>query len=368
MKMNAAIFRGVGEPLTVEEVDIALPGPHEVRVKLTSSGLCHTDLEVMHGQQLGKVPMILGHEGAGVVELVGEGVTRVKSGDHVVCSWNPNCGHCFYCERGQPILCEVQAAAAGTGGLLDGTSRLSQGSETISHYSFVSSHAEYCVVPEQGAVPIPFEMPLELACLLGCAVMTGYGGAVRCAQVEPGSSVVVFGCGAVGLNALQGARIAGASTIVGVDVSSSKLDLALAAGATHTVDATSDDPVDYVRALTDGRGADYAIEAAGNETAIRYALEASRPGARIVLLGKTAVGASITLPFQSLMGERRIVRTSYGSALPSTDFPRLAELYMGGDLVLDEFVTLRLSLQEINRGFAEMEDGNVIRAVVIFDG
>lgn len=367
MKMKAAIFRAINEPLTIEEVDIADPGPNEVRVKLTASGLCHTDLETMHGQQLGKVPMILGHEGAGVVESVGAGVTRVKPGDHVVCSWNPNCGHCFYCQRGQPILCEVQAAAAGTGGLLDGTSRLSQDGETINHYSFISSHAEYCVVPEQGAVPIHSDMSLELACLLGCAVMTGYGGAVRCAQVEPGSSVVVFGCGAVGLNAIQGARIAGASIIVGVDISASKLDLARAAGATHIVDAGSDDPVEYVQALTDGRGADYAIEAAGNETAIRHALEASRPGARIVLLGKTAAGASITLPFKSLMGERRIVRTSYGSARPWTDFPRLAELYTDGELLLDEFVTLRLSLEEINQGFAEMEDGNIIRAVVVFD-
>ena len=154
---------------------------------------------------------------------------------------------------------------------------------------------------------------------------------------------------------------------MGVDISPSKLELARAAGATHVVDASTDDPVDYVRALTDGRGADYSIEAAGNETAIRQALEASRPGARIVLLGKTAVGASITLPFQSLMGERRIVRTSYGSARPWTDFPRLADLYMGGELLLDEFVTLQLGLEEINRGFAEMEDGNVIRAVIVFD-
>ena len=236
----------------------------------------------------------------------------------------------------------------------------------IHYYSLVSSHAEMTIVPEQAAVPLPAAMPLDRAALLGCAVTTGFEGAVRAGGIRPGQSVVVVGCGAVGLSAVQGARIAGASVIVGVDINPRKLALAERLGATHTVDGAAADPVAVVRSLTRGRGADVAIEAAGHNVTMRQALEASRPGGRIVILGKTAAGAEVTFPFADLMGEREIVRTSYGMSRPRQDFPVLADLYLRGELLLDEMVSTRLPLADINRGFEELERGNVARAVVVF--
>lgn len=367
MKMKAAVLHSTPGKLVVEEIDIADPGPGEVRVKIAASGLCHTDWETMRGYQPVNLPAVIGHEGAGVVEAIGAGVRRLKVGDHVACSWSPNCGHCFYCDQAQPILCEVAKGAQAAGVLFDGTTRMSLDGQPVHYYSLVSSHAEYNIVPEQAAVPLPREFPLDRAALLGCAVMTGYGGAVNCARIAPQTSVVVVGCGAVGLSAIQGARIAGASIIVGVDVNPLKLEWAEKYGATHVVDASADDPVEVVRALTQGRGADYAIEAAGQNISIRQALEASRPGARIVILGKTPYGEEVTLPFYTLMGEREIVRTSYGMSRPRVDFPRLAHLYMEGRLLLDEMISMRLPLEEINRGFDELEKGNVARSLVVFN-
>jgi S-(hydroxymethyl)glutathione dehydrogenase / alcohol dehydrogenase len=367
MKMQAAVLHATPGKLTIEEVEIALPGPGEVRVKIAASGLCHTDWETMHGLQPVNLPAIIGHEGAGVVESLGPGVRRVKVGDHVVCSWSPNCGHCFYCDQGQPILCEEAGQANRRGVLFDGSTRMALDGQPVYYYSLVSSHAEYVVIPEQAAVPVRKDFPLDRAALLGCAVMTGYGGAIHAARIKPESSVVVVGCGAVGLSAIQGARIAGASTIVGVDINPLKLKWAQKFGATHIVDASQDDPVTVVRGLTQGRGADYAIEAAGHNSSIRQTLEASRPGARVVILGKTAFGQEITLPFHILMGEREIVRTSYGMSRPRLDFPHLANLYMDGRLLLDEMMTMRLPLAEINTGFAALEQGNVARALVVFD-
>lgn len=367
MKMKAAILHATPGKLSVEEIDIAAPGPGEVRVKISASGLCHTDWETMHGFQRVNLPAVIGHEGAGVVESVGPGVTRVKVGDHVVCSWSPNCGHCFYCDHGQPILCEVAQHANAKGVLFDGTTRMSLHGEPVYYYSLVSSHAEYSVISEQAAVPLRRDFPLDRAALLGCAVMTGYGGAVRAARIQPETSVVVVGCGAVGLSAIQGARISGASIIVGVDVNPIKLEWANQCGATHVVDATKDDPVELTRSLTNGRGADVAIEAAGQNISIRQALEASRPGARVVILGKTPYGEAVTLPFYTLMGEREIVRTSYGMSRPRVDFPRLANLYMDGRLMLDEMITRRLPLSEINAGFDALEKGNVARSLVVFE-
>ena len=367
MKMKAAVLHSTPGKLAIEEVDIAEPGPGEVRVKIAASGLCHTDWETMHGYQPVNLPAVIGHEGAGVVESVGPGVFRVEVGDHVACSWSPNCGHCFYCDHGQPILCEQAKAANSKGVLFDGTTRMALDGKPVHYYSLVSSHAEYNIVPEQAAVPLRRDFPLDRAALLGCAVMTGYGGAIHAGRIEPDTSAVVVGCGAVGLSAIQGARIAGASIIVGVDVNPLKLEWAEKFGATHVVDASRDDPVELVRSLTQGRGADCAIEAAGQNISIRQTLEASRPGARVVILGKTPYGEEVTLPFYTLMGEREIVRTSYGMSRPRVDFPRLANLYMEGRLLLDEMISMKLPLAEINAGFDELEKGNVARSLVVFD-
>ncbi|MFN8442941.1 MAG: Zn-dependent alcohol dehydrogenase [Caldilineaceae bacterium] len=367
MKMRAAVLNHTPGKLDIEEIEIGDPGPGEVRVKIAASGLCHTDWETMHGFQPINLPAVIGHEGAGVVDAIGAGVTRVKVGDHVVCSWSPNCGHCFYCDQGQPILCEEARQANAAGVLFDGTTRMWRNGSPVYYYSLVSSHAEYNIVPEQAAVPVRKDFPLDRAALLGCAVMTGYGGAVHAAHIKPGSSVVVIGCGAVGISAIQGARLSGASIIVGVDINPLKLQWAQQFGATHVVNSSQDDPVAIVRKLTQGRGADTAIEAAGHNITLRQTLEASRPGARVVILGKTPFGQEITLPFHLLMGEREIVRTSYGMSRPRIEFPTLANLYMEGKLLLDEMMTMRLPLERINDGFAALEQGNVARALVVFD-
>lgn len=365
MEIRAAVLHAVSKPLAVERIELTSFAPHDVLVRVRASGLCHTDLEVMRGSLQLPLPIVLGHEGAGVVEAVGSGVTAVRPGDHVVCSWSPNCGHCYYCDLDQPILCEALTAAVRNGHLPDGASRLSLGGTRLHHFSVVSSHAESCIVPETGAVAVPAELPFDRACLLGCAVTTGICAAVRCARVEPRSSVVVVGTGAVGLNVLQGARLAGARTIVAVDASDRHLAMAPVFGATHVIDARREEVAPAVRALTGGRGADYAFEAAGNEAALQATLDAARPGAVVVILGKTAVDARVSLRFGSLMGEKRIVRSSYGGARPRVDFPRIARAYLDGTVLLDELITRRLALAEINEGFEGMERGEVTRAVVV---
>ena len=365
--MKAAVLRETKGKLSVENISIDSPKTGEVLVKIVASGLCHTDWETMHGFQSQVLPAILGHEGAGIVEEVGPGVDRVKVGDHVVCSWNPNCGICFYCDSGHPILCEIQSRIKSKGVMFEGTPRMkSADGESVFHYSLVSSHAEYTIIPEAGAVPVRKDFPLDRAALLGCAVMTGYGGAVYAGNVRPENSVIVIGCGAVGLSAIQGAKIAGASIIIGVDINSKKLDWAKTVGATHVVNSKEEDPIKFARDITDDRGVDCAIESAGQNESIRQTLESSRPGGRVVFLGKTPYGVEVNLPFYTLMGDREIVRTSYGSSRPRRDFPKLANLYMDGKLLLDEMITDRMSIEEINKGFDELEKGNLARGLIVF--
>ena len=367
VEFRAAVLHEVGRPLVVERVSVGDLKPKDVLVRLHASGLCHTDLEVMDGALPYPMPIVLGHEGAGVVDAVGDEVTLVAPGDHVVCSWNPHCGQCFYCERDQPILCEAFTRTQPQGRLLDGDARLRLRGRPLHHFSAVSSHAEYCVVHESSAVAVPREIPFDRACLLGCGVMTGVGAATRVARVAPGARVAVVGCGAVGLNAVQGARLAGAELIAAVDVDDSKLALARTLGATHTVNAVREDAPARVRELTEGRGADDVIEAAGRAEGFQLALEAARPGGTVVFLGKMAVGRPVTFRWGSLMGERRIVRSSYGGARPRRDFPWLARAYLDGRLKLDELITRRLRLDQVNDGFAGMVKGDVVRAVLLFD-
>ena len=364
--MKAAVLFETKGKLSVENVDISDPKKDEVMVKISASGLCHTDWETMRGYQPVNLPAIIGHEGAGIEEAIGEGVDHVEVGDHVICSWNPNCGICFYCDNGQPILCEVQKKANTNGVLFDGTTRASIGGEKIHYYSLVSSHAEYTVIPKQSAVKVRKDFPLDRAALLGCAVMTGYGGAVYAGNIKPETSVVVIGCGAVGLSAIQGARISGASKIIAVDIFDNKLDFARRVGATHTVNSKNINPIEFCAELTEGRGVDYAIESAGHNETIRQTLECSRPGARVVILGKTPYGVEINLPFYTMMGEREIVRTSYGSSRPRIDFPRLANLYMNGELFLDEMITKKYKIEDINEGFDALERGELARGLISF--
>ena len=367
MKFKAAILNKVNEPMTLDTLDMAPLAPSDVLVKIKASGLCHTDLEVIQGSLTYPLPIVLGHEGAGVVEAVGADVTQVKPGDHVICSWNPHCGHCFYCERDLPILCEPFARHQPKGFLLDGRSRMKRGGEQVHHYSVTSTHAEYTVVPESGAIVVPKELPFDRACIIGCGVMTGVGAAVRKAKVAAGSSVVVIGCGAVGLNVLQGAKLVDAGKVIAVDVGKTKLDRAVQFGATHTVDGTAKDVLDQIRSLTGGRGADYVFESAGNKNTFRLSVEAVRPGGQVVWLGKINVNEDVSFRWGSLMGEKRIVRSSYGDARPRRDFPWLAEEYLKGRLKLDELITNRIRLEQINDGFASLARGEGIRTVIMFD-
>lgn len=367
MKFKAAVLNEIGKPLAIEELEMAPLEPGDVLVRVKASGLCHTDLEAIQGSLVYPLPIVLGHEGAGVVEAVGSAVTRVRPGDHVILSWNPHCGHCFYCERDLPILCEPFTRHQPRGLLLDGSSRMRRGGRTVHHYSVTSTHAELTVVPESGAIPISGEMPFDRACIIGCGVMTGVGAVVRKARVEPGSSVAVIGCGAVGLNALQGARLAGAGMIVALDIGSDRLERAKAFGATHGIDVSGADPADELRQLTGGRGADYVFESAGNAKAFRLAVEAVRPGGQAVWLGKVNVNEVVGFRWGSLMGEKRIVRSSYGNARPMRDFPWLVNEYLAGRLKLDELITRRIGLHEINDGFARLARGEGIRTVMVFE-
>lgn len=366
MKFKAAVLNKVGASLTIEELDMQPLQAGDVLVKVRASGLCHTDLEVIQGSLAYPMPIVLGHEGAGVVEAVGAGVTRVKPGDHVILSWNPHCGRCFYCERDLPILCEPFSQHQPKGHLLDGTSRMLRNGEKVHHYSVTSTHAEYTVVPESGAVPISKEMPFDRACIIGCGVMTGVGAVVRKAQVPSGASVAVIGCGAVGLNAVQGARLAGASKIIAVDLSPERLEIARDLGATDLV-AGGVGAVAEAKALTGNRGPDYVFEAAGTAKVFRMAVEMVRPGGDVVWLGKVNVNAEVSFRWGSLMGERRIVRSSYGNARPLRDFPWLVDEYLAGHLKLDELITRRIRLDEINDGFAMLARGEGIRTVIMFD-
>ena len=367
MDMKAAVLRETKGKLSVENISIDSPKKGEVLVKIAASGLCHTDWETMHGFQSQVLPAVLGHEGAGIVEEVGPDVERVKVGDHVVCSWNPNCGICFYCDSGQPILCEIQSGIKAKGVMFEGTPRMkSADGQSVFHYSLVSSHAEYTIIPEAGAVPVRKDFPLDRAALLGCAVMTGYGGAVYAGNVKPENSVIVIGCGAVGLSAIQGAKIAGASIIIGVDINPKKLEWAKNVGATHVVNSKEEDPIKFARNFTQGRGVDCAIESAGHNDSIRQTLESSRPGGRVVFLGKTPYGVEVKLPFYTLMGDREIIRTSYGSSRPRRDFPKLANLYMDGKLLLDEMISKKMSIDDINQGFDDLEKGKLARGLIIF--
>jgi S-(hydroxymethyl)glutathione dehydrogenase/alcohol dehydrogenase len=367
MKFRAAVLDQVGSRLSVETLQMADLAADDVLVRNGASGLCHTDLEVIEGSLAYPMPIVLGHEGAGVVEEIGLNVSRVKVGDHVILSWNPHCGQCFYCERDLPILCEPFARHQPKGLMLDGKPRLSRNGETVHHYSVMSSHSEMCVVPESGAIVVSKDIPFDLACIIGCGVMTGVGATVRKAPVAAGSNVLVLGCGPVGLNAIQGARMMHAEQIIAVDVSPARLELAETLGATDTLDARTVDTVDEVRKRTGGRGADHVFEAAGNANVFRTAVEAVRPGGSVVFLGKINVEAEVKFRWGSLMGEKQIVRSSYGGARPSRDFPWLVNEYLRGNLLLDELVTRRLTLDEINDGFDAMRRGEGIRSVIVFD-
>ncbi len=367
LQYRAAVLHRSGTPLAIEQVSAADPAPTDVVVRVRAAGLCHTDLEVIDGSLRYPLPMILGHEAAGVVERVGAETGRVKVGDHVILSWNPHCGHCFQCDRGQPILCDTYLGEGPQGVHFDGRTKasLADGSG-LKHLMFLGAFAEYCVLPAQQAIVVPKEIPFDRACLIGCGVMTGVGGALNIAEIGYGDTVLVIGCGAVGLAALQGAVLAGAGAVIAVDLDDAKLALATKLGATHAVNAKQQDPVEFARSVTGGRGADVVLEAAGHPIAFRQTAEAVRVGGQVVWLGKIDVANDVAFRWGSLMGEKRLRRSSYGGARPLRDFPMLAKAYLDGRLKLDELITARMKLDDINRGFDDLRAGRSIRTVIEF--
>ena len=351
--------------MTVEEVELGEPGPGEVEVRLAASGVCHSDWNVVTGATANPLPAVLGHEGAGVVGAVGDGVETVAEGDHVVLSWLPACGRCFYCSRGRQVLCDVAMADMFRGTLPGGTLRLSQNGDHLYHYSYLSAFAERCIVPEGCCVPIRKDAPLDVAALVGCAVMTGYGAAVTRARVSPGSAIAIFGVGGVGLSAIMGSRLAGAAAVVAIDPFPFRRETALELGATHALDPGSDDVTACLRDLTNGRGADAAIDSAGVPGVLAQAYAAVRRGGIVVAVGLPPEGATAELPASDLAREEKVITGSfYGSCSPQVDMPMVLDLYMDGHLPLDRLVSRTYPLEEINEAFAAMNAGDVALAVI----
>lgn len=368
LKYRAAVLHAPQTPMSIETVSAAALKPTDVLVRIRAAGLCHTDLEVIEGSLRYPLPIVLGHEAAGVVEQVGAAARGVRPGDHVVLSWNPHCGHCFYCDRDAPILCEQYLGEGPKALPFDGESRttLADG-RSLQQLMFVGSFGEYCIVADQQAIVVPKEIPFDRACLIGCGVMTGIGAALNLNAIARGDTVMVIGCGAVGLSAVQGARLAGAGSIIAVDIDPPKLDLARRLGATLGVNASSEDAVAAGKRETGGRGVDVVIEAAGSASAFRVTTEAVRPGGQVIWLGKVDVNNDVSFRWGSLMQEKRIRRVSYGNARPRRDFRLLARAYLDGALMLDELISRRIKLEQINEGFRALKLGETIRSVVVFD-
>jgi S-(hydroxymethyl)glutathione dehydrogenase / alcohol dehydrogenase len=367
MKARAAVLFEVGKRLTIEDVEVEQPHAGEVLIRMAAGGVCHSDLHAMTGHLVAALPAVLGHEGAGVVADVGPGVTSVKPGDHVIPLWRLSCGHCEYCSDGRPALCNAGMQVRMSGRLLDGTTRFRLGGQEIKHFAGVSTFSEYSVVPEGAVLKIPDDLPLDRAALLGCAVITGVGAVINCAKVRPGSSVVVFGTGGVGLNAVQGARLAGAEKIIAVDLVDRKLEFARQFGATHTVNAAAGDPVAQVRALTGGRGVDYAFEVIGLPKTMRQAYDCLAKRGTAVVVGVAPMTMEVAVPVMSLVYEERVLTGSvYGSSRPRLDIPRLIDLYRSGKLLLDELLTRTYPFEQINEAYAALERGEVARSVVRF--
>ena len=366
MRIRAAVLEQTGGPHHVQELDLAPPGAHEVLVRLRASGVCHSDFNAIDGTAETRCPAVLGHEGAGIVDAVGSGVTRVAVGDHVALSWAPSCGECAECLRDLPQLCSTAWPAMGTGGLMDGTTRLSRNGEPVYHYSFLSTFAEACVVPERCCVPIPRDVPFDVAGLVGCAVTTGVGAVWRTAQVRPGDRVAVIGCGGVGLSALMAAVAVGAEPVIAVDAAPGKLDIARSFGATHGVlwAGSAEETAEAVREASGG-GVDYAIEATGRPEAMLASFLSTRARGAAVLIGIPRADAVLPLPALSIPRmERRVLGSIYGSSRPERDFPRTLDLYRSGRLPLDRLVSHRLPLDAVEEAFALMRSGEALRVVL----
>lgn len=365
---RAAICTAVGAPIEVAEVDLEAPHAGEVRVRLGASGVCHSDLSIQNGTLAVPTPLVLGHEGAGVVEEVGDGVDNLQPGDEIVISWVPQCGQCYFCKRGQGELCEAGAISMATGGLLDGTYRFARDGQGLGQMAASGTFAEETVIPAIGAVKLEESIPMSSAALIGCGVLTGFGAATNTANIREGDTVAVVGCGGVGLNVIQGAKYAGAERVIAVDMIPGKLDLATQFGATDTVNAREGDAVSQVMDLTNQRGADVAFEVIGLGSTIEQTISMTRRGGQAILVGVPKMDVMVNVPafFGVVLMEKTIKGSWYGSSNVHTDVPKLARLYSEGHLKLDELVSRTIDLDQVNEAFAAMEKGEVARSVIVF--
>lgn len=360
MKVRGAVFLEQNADMVVEDLELGDVGPGDILVRYGASGVCHSDLSVVNGTLPIPGPCILGHEGAGKVEAVGPGVTKVAAGDTVIVSFVPPCGQCFHCVRGEGQLCQ-----AGMFGMP--RFKRADGGMVAGGLAGCATFAEATMVSERSVVKINTDLPMDQLALIGCGVTTGTGAVLNTAQVEPGSTVAVVGCGGVGQAAIQGAHIAGAATIIAVDTVQSKLDMAIKFGATHGVLVSAGDPVSQVRKITAGNGVDYAFEVIGAAPTLRQAYDMTRRGGTVVAVGVPAFGVEIGIPIADLiLGEKKLVGSLYGSAQVAFDFPRLVSLAESGQLDLGAMVSRTIGIDEINDAFRAMQAGEVIRTVVSY--
>ena len=358
--MRAAVLREVGKPLGIEEVSIAKPRAREVLVRTAATGVCHSDLHFVNGAYPHEFPVVLGHESAGVVEQVGDAVTYVKPGDHVITCLSVFCGECEHCLGGHMSLCQVLKAPEHSAGLLTAAD-----GGPVHQFANLSSFAEQMIVHEHALVKIREDMPFDRAALIGCGVTTGVGAVFHTAGVEPGATVAVVGCGGVGLAAVNGAAIAGASRIIAIDLVGSKLNLAKAFGATDVIDASDEDPVRRVRELTGG-GVHYSFEAIGNKLAAEQCFRMIRAGGTATIIGMIPVGTKIELHGPDFLQEKKIQGSNMGSNRFRIDMPRFVDFYLAGKLHLDLMISRRIRLDDINEALAELEEGELARSVITF--
>ncbi len=363
--VRAAVLYGFGEAVRIENVELRSPGPDEVLVKIAASGVCHSDLSVQRGKLPFPPPLVLGHEAAGILEEVGKNVVGLAPGDHVVLAWVANCGRCHYCISGEMHLCDAVMQATAT----EGEAIFSCNGTAISRLAGIGSFAERTVVRASAAVKIPPQVPLDRACLVGCGVMTGVGAAINTAAVKPGQTVAVLGCGGVGLNVVQGAALCGASRIIAVDLSTAKLEQARRFGATDTIDASSTKDVPAaIRTLTGNLGVDHAFEVVGTPALVTQAFHSTKRGGKTVVVGVMGIDEQFSLPGTFLVLEgKTIVGSLYGSANVQRDMPRLIDLYVRGRLKLDELVSRRIRLDEVEDALVAVDRGEVTRSVIVFD-
>ena len=360
--MKAAVLREVNQPLEIEDVQLGNPGPREVLVRTAAAGVCHSDLHFQNGSYPYFLPTVLGHESAGIVEAVGSDVTYVQPGDHVITCLSAFCGHCEFCLTGHMSLCQEPELQRGA----DEPPRLSTNGEFIAQFLNLSSFAEYMLLHEHAIAKIRKDMPLDRAALIGCAVTTGIGAVIHTAAIEPGATIAVIGCGGVGLSCVNGAAIAGASRIIAVDTTPSKLDLARKFGATDTVDASAGDPVGAVRELSNG-GVHYSFEAIGLKSTTEQAWKMIRNGGTATVIGMIPVGTMVEIHGPEFLREKTLQGSNMGSNRFRVDMPRFVDFYLAGKLHLDDMISSRIKLEDVNDALQQLETGEVARNVIIFE-